>query len=122
MAAKLIESTFKSKRDTARVTTRQDAVSLKNVPDGTELQYVGHVIQEITNDITGEIFNSIMLMDSNGVVYATRSETFIRALDDILDIVADEEPDENGNVEPVILRITHGTSRSGNKFATCSLV
>ena len=117
MSAKVITSTFKTTRETAKVTTRDDVISIKNVQDGTEIQVVGYVKQEIVNENTGEIFNSVLILASDNKVYATRGKTFMRRLDEIIDIISDEPESD----EPFIIRISHGTSRSGNKFATCSL-
>ena len=115
MAAKLIESSFTNKRDIARVTTRQDAQPLKTVATGTEFEYTGYVVQEITNELTGEVFESILIAAADGQVYATRSESFIRGLKEILDIC-------EGDDEPIILRINRSTSRNGREFVSCSLV
>ena len=115
MSAKLIETSFEKKRDIARVTTRQDAISLKNVESGTQIEYLGYVIQEITNERTGEIFTSIMIASTDGNVYATRSETFIQGLKEILEICADD-PD------PIIIQINRSESRNGREFVSCSLV
>ena len=115
MSTKLIESSFEKKRDIARVTTRQDAVPIKTVPTGTEFEYTGYVLQEICNENTGEVFNSILIAAADGKVYATRSETFIEGLKEIIEICADDE-------EPIIIRINRSTSRNGREFVSCSLV
>lgn len=117
MAARVIETTFKA-RETLKVTTAQDVTPLKEVQDGTELDYIGHVIQEITNEKTGEVFKSITIKTESGY-YATRSEFFIRALSEIIDTIADFPDDEDD--EPIILRIVHRKSKNGNLFATCEL-
>lgn len=115
MSARVIESSYESKRDIARLTTSNSATPLKKVPDGQEIQYEGYVIQEITNELTGETFNSILVRDMGGTIYATRSESFIRALKEILDICADDE-------DPIVLRVERLESNKGNEFITCALV
>lgn len=117
MAARVIETTFKA-RETLRVTTASNVTPLKEIADGTEVHYLGHVIQEITNESTGEIFQSITVKTEEGYL-ATRSEFFIKALSEIIETIAnfsDEDDDE-----PIILRITHKKSKKGNLFATCEL-
>lgn len=115
MSATVTESSYISKRDIARVTTRQDAVPLKTVETGTQFNYSGYVIQEITNEATGEVFTSILIAADNGNVYATRSDSFIRSLKEILEICA-------GDDEPITLQINRGMSKNGREFVSCSLV
>ena len=119
MAARLIESSFTNKRDIARITTSNSAVPMKKVADGTELKYVGYVIQEITNDQTGEVFNSIVIKTDDNKLYATRSETFIRSLKEILEICKGEDGEPDG--DPIILKIERLESKNGNEFVTCAL-
>lgn len=114
MAARFLESSYTSKRDIARITTSNAATPLKELPAGTELSYEGYVLQEITNEQTGEVFTSIVIKDTDGKLYATRSESFIRALKEIIDICADDE-------EPIVLKIERLQSRAGREFITCAL-
>lgn len=115
MSARVIESSYESKRDIARLTTSNSATPLKKVADGAEIEYDGYVIQEITNELTGETFNSILIKSKDGTIYATRSESFIRSLREILDICADDE-------DPIVLRVERLESNKGNEFITCALV
>ncbi|HAE24744.1 MAG TPA: hypothetical protein DCG33_05335 [Prevotellaceae bacterium] len=114
MAAKFIESSYTNKRDIARITTSNAARPLKEMPAGTEIMYDGYVLQEITNEQTGEVFTSIVVKDTDGNLYATRSESFIRALKEIIEICADDE-------EPIILKLERLQSRAGREFITCAL-
>ena len=114
MSAKVIESSFQTKRDIARVTTSNDVTPLKKIDNGTEIVYEGYVLQEITNDQTGEVFTSCVLKAKDGRLYGTRSESFIRSLKEILDICADDG-------EEIVLRIERLESRNGNEFITCAL-
>lgn len=116
MAARVKKTTFGTSRATARITTRKDVTPMKEVQDGTEINLSGYVIQEITNEETGEIFDSILVADDQGNVYATRSATFIRDLEEIMSIIESDDSDE-----PVIIRLSHGKSKKGQVFATCSL-
>lgn len=112
------ETTF-SARDTLRITSATDAIPMKEVPDGTEINYIGHVIAEITNETTGEVFESVVVKAEDGALYATRSDTFRKALVEIIDTISKFEDDSE---EPIILKVKHLKSRSGNTFVTCQLV
>lgn len=114
MAAKFIESSYTNKRDIARITTSNSAQPLKGLPAGATIEYDGYVLQEITNEQTGEVFTSIVVKAADGQLYATRSESFIRALKEIIEICADDE-------EPIILKLERLESRSGREFITCAL-
>lgn len=114
---KVKETTF-SARDTLRITSANDAIAMKEVPDGTEINYIGHVITEITNESTGEVFESIVVKAEDGALYATRSDSFRKALLEIIDTIS-EFGDDDG--EPIILKVKHLKSRSGNTFVTCQL-
>lgn len=116
MSAKVVETSF-TRRDTLRVTTRDDAIPMKEVAAGTEITYSGHVISEITNEETGEIFTSIVVKSADGKLYATRSESFIKKIHEIMELIADEEPSD----EPLILMITKGKSKNGREFVSCAL-
>lgn len=117
MALKVKETTF-SARDTLRITSATDAIPMKEVPDGTEINYVGHVVTEITNETTGEVFDSIVVKSEDGTLYATRSDSFRKALIEIIDTIAEFGEDDN---EPIILTVKHLKSKSGNVFVTCQL-
>lgn len=119
MSAKVKETTL-SARETLKVTSSLDTIPMKEVEDGKEIQYCGHVIQEIVNENTGEIFESCTVISADGSQYGTRSESFIIALKEILETIADFS-DETDN-EPIILKIVKRKSKSGNMFTTCSLV
>lgn len=115
MSAKVLESTYTG-RNTLKITTRDDAVPMKEVPPGTELLYEGHVIQEIVNEQNGEVFQSIVVKTTDGKLYATRSESFIKKIHEIMEIVKDDPSDE-----PLILMITKGKSKNGREFVSCAL-
>lgn len=117
MAARVIETTFGA-RETLRVTTAQNVTPLKEVTDGTEVHYIGHVIQEITNETTGEVFQSVTIKTEDGYL-ATRSEFFIKALSEIIETIANFSNEDDD--EPIVLRIVHRKSKKGNLFATCEL-
>lgn len=117
MALKVKETTF-SARDTLRITSATDAIPMKEVPDGTEINYVGHVVTEITNETTGEVFDSIVVKSEDGTLYATRSDSFRKALLEIIDTIAEFGEDDG---EPIILTVKHLKSKSGNVFVTCQL-
>ena len=119
MSARVIETTFKA-RETLRITTATNITPLKDIPDGKEFTYYGHVVQEIINENTGEKFNSVTVKVGEDEYIATRSEFFRRALYEIIDTI-NEFPDEEESDEPMILKVQHLKSKKGNSFATCSL-
>ena len=125
MSATVKESNLKSKRDIMRITTRDDAIPMKDVPSGTEIKMVGYVIEDVTKDRgdnpTFETFECILILDTENNVYATRSATFIEKIRTIMKELEDETREENSESEPLLIRITQQKSRSGNNFVSCSL-
>lgn len=122
MSAKVIKS---SEGLTARqilgVTSRSDATPLKEVEHGTVIPYCGFIEQEIENEATGEVFISVLLIsepDENGdhKIYATRSESFIRSLYEIIDTLR-----EMNDTDPFSVKIEKLKSKNGREFVTCSL-
>lgn len=118
MSAKVLRSSTQSKREIARITTRDDARPMKEVQSGTEIEVKDWVLQEVTNERTGEIFQSIVIVNPDNELFATRSEFFIKKFFEIIDILADEEEPDDG---PFIIRVTKGKGRSGNEFTSCAL-
>lgn len=126
MSAQTKRTNLNSVREIMRITTRDDAIPMKDVPDGTEIDMVAYVVQEITKDRgedpSGEVFDSIMVLDRENRVYATRSETFIDKIDEIISALREAgEPVDDLNENPLRIRITHQKSRQGNTFVSCSL-
>lgn len=126
MSAVFKKSNLTSRRDILRITTRDDAISMKEVENGSEIAVTAYVIQEVTRDrgdhADGEVFNSIMVLDDKGTVYATRSDTFIEKLQEIMDELqeaGEDMSDLTGN--PLVIRITKQRSSKGNQFVSCSL-
>lgn len=122
MSAKVIRSSENlTAREILKTTSRVDATPLKEVETGFKIPFYGYVEQKIVNDNTGEVFNSIIVIsepDETGErkLYATRSESFTKALYEILDVLADM-----GDTEPFELRIAKMKSKAGREFITCSL-
>ena len=109
-----------------KITTRDDAISMKDVENGTEINMTAYVIQEIVKDRgadpSGEIFDSILVLDKSGALYATRSTTFIEKIHSIMEELSeDPETPFDFTANPLVLRVTHQKSRSGNNFVSCSL-
>ena len=127
MAAKFIESNLTDKKDILRITTRDDAVSMKTLDNGTQINVVAYVVQEITKDYNlvdddePEVFESIMVLDDQGRLFATRSDTFIRKIHEIVDLFRDPDtgafPDMKA--DPIPIKITRQTARSGREFVSC---
>lgn len=128
MSAKVKESNLTSKIDIMRITTRDDAIPMKDVQNGKEIAMTAYVIEEVTKDRgadpSGEVFECILVQDSDGAVYATRSETFIEKIRDIMDELLDGEDEDytlDLKSQPLMIRITQQKSRNGNNFVSCSL-
>lgn len=126
MSAKVKSSNLTNKREIMKITTRDDAIPMKDVPSGTEINVIAYVIEEVTKDRgtdpSGETFDCILVLDDKGDLYATRSETFINKIFDIMDTLTDDGEDVSDlAANPLTLRITQQKSRSGNMFVSCSL-
>ena len=126
MSAKVKSSNLTNNREIMKITTRDDAIPMKDVPSGTEINVVAYVIEEVTKDRgtdpSGETFDCILVLDDKGDLYATRSETFINKIFDIMDTLTDDGEDVSDlAANPLTLRITQQKSRSGNLFVSCSL-
>ena len=71
MSAKVLEaSEGLTARQILGFTSRNDAMPLKEVENGTVIPYCGHILQEIVNESTGEAFESMLLIsepDENGI-------------------------------------------------------
>lgn len=127
MAAKFVSSSLTDKKAIARITTRDDAISMKTLENGTIIQMAAYVKQEVTKDMPGsdpETFMSILVLDANGTLYATRSDTFMRKIEEIMELFVDEETGELPDLmaEPISIKITKQTARSGNTFVSCAFV
>ena len=120
MAAKVTETTFNA-RKTLAITGRNDAVPMKGLANHTVIPYGGHVIQHIQKEdrSTGEImeeFDSIIIATPDGELYATRSDSFMRSLREIIDQLA-----ADNDTDPFALDVYHGKSNAGREYTTCSL-
>lgn len=118
MAAKFIKASTTNKREIARITTRDDVTPMKKVETGRLIKVGAWVVQEVTNEDTGETFNTILVKDGDtGEIFGTRSEAFMRRFFEILDICAEDDSEE-----AITIQITRGTGKSGNEFVSCSLI
>lgn len=122
MSAKVLEA---SRELTARqilgFTSRNDATTLKEVEKGTVIPYCGHIIQEICNESTGEVFKSLLIIsepDESGVkkLYATRSESVQKSLNEIIKTL-----EEMGDNDPFSVSVDKLKSKNGREFITLSL-
>lgn len=122
MSAKVIRSSENlTAREILKVTSRVDAVPLKEVDNKTIIPFYGFVEQEIINENTGEVFTSMLVVsepaeDGERKLYATRSESFVKALDNIMEVLS-----EMGDTDPFSIQISKQKSKAGREFVTCSL-
>lgn len=114
MSATFKQSSIESKREIAKITTRDDVIPMKKLPEGTIIRYNAYVTQDIVKESDGEIFTSITIRDQEGKLYATRSEAFMKRFFEILEMCEDDG-------EPIDLLITRGTTNAGREFISCAL-
>lgn len=122
MSAKVIKtSEGLSARKVLACTSRSDVIAMKEVEKGTIIPYKGFIEQEIVNESTGEIFETLILIsepDDAGdpVLYGTRSESVKRALFEIIETLR-----EMGDTDPFSVRLDKLKSKNGREFITLSL-
>lgn len=122
MSAKVLKA---SENLTARqilgFTSRNDATPLKEVEKGTVIPYCGHILQEIVNESTGDVFESLLIIsepNESGMkkLYATRSESVKKSLEGIIDTLKDM-----GDSDPFSISVDKLKSKNGREFITVSL-
>lgn len=122
MSAKVIKtSEGMSARKVLSYTSRNDAIPMKELAKGTIIPFKGYIEQEIVNESTGEVFNSLLIIsepDESGydALYATRSESVMRSLFGIIDTLTDM-----GDVDPFSVKVDKLKSKNGREFITLSL-
>lgn len=122
MSAKVMKtSEGLTARKVLSYTSRSDVIPMKEVAKGTIIPYRGFVQQEIVNESTGEIFESLLLIsepDETGVpaLYGTRSESVKRSLFEIIDTLK-----EMGDTDPFSVKVDKLKSKNGREFITLSL-
>lgn len=122
MSAKVIKtSEGMSARKVLSYTSRNDAIPMKELAKGTIIPFKGYIEQEIVNENTEEVFNSLLIIsepDESGydALYATRSESVMRSLFDIIDTLTDM-----GDTDPFSVKVDKLKSKNGREFITLSL-
>lgn len=122
MSAKVIKtSEGMSARKVLSYTSRNDAIPMKELAKGTIIPFKGYIELEIVNECTGEVFNSLLIIsepDESGydALYATRSESVMRSLSDIIDTLTDM-----GDTDPFSVKVDKLKSKNGREFITLSL-
>lgn len=122
MSAKVIKtSEGLTARKVLSYTSRNDAIPMKELAKGTIIPFKGYIEQEIVNENTGEVFNSLLIIsepDESGydTLYATRSESVKRSLSDIIDTLTDM-----GDTDPFSVKVDKLKSKNGREFITLSL-
>lgn len=122
MSAKVIKtSEGMSARKVLSYTSRNDAIPMKELAKGTIIPFKGYIEMEILNESTGEVFNSLLIIsepDESGydALYATRSESVMRSLSDIIDTLTDM-----GDTDPFSVKVDKLKSKNGREFITLSL-
>lgn len=122
MSAKVLNASDNlTARQILGFTSRNDATPLKEVEKGTVIPYCGHILQEIVNESTGEVFESLLIIsepDESGMkkLYATRSESVKKSLEGIIDTLKDM-----GDSDPFSISVSKLKSKNGREFITVSL-
>lgn len=122
MSAKVIKtSEGMSARKVLSYTSRNDAIPMKELAKGTIIPFKGYIEQEIVNESTGDVFNSLLIIsepDESGydALYATRSESVMRSLSDIIETLTDM-----GDTDPFSVKVDKLKSKNGREFITLSL-
>lgn len=122
MSAKVIKtSEGLTARKVLSYTSRNDAIPMKELAKGTIIPFKGYIEQEIVNENTGEVFNSLLIIsepDETGydALYATRSESVMRSLSDIIETLNDM-----GDTDPFSVKVDKLKSKNGREFITLSL-
>ena len=122
MSAKVIKtSEGLTARKVLSYTSRNDAIPMKELAKGTIIPFKGYIEQEIVNESTGELFNSLLIIseqDESGydALYATRSESVMRSLFDIIDTLRGM-----GDTDPFSVKVDKLKSKNGREFITLSL-
>lgn len=122
MSAKVIKtSEGMSARKVLSYTSRNDAIPMKELAKGTIIPFKGYIEEEIVNESTGEVFNSLLIIsepDESGydALYATRSESVMRSLFGIIDTLTDM-----GDTDPFSVKVDKLKSKNGREFITLSL-
>ena len=122
MSAKVLEaSEGLTARQILGFTSRNDAIPMKEDEKRTVIPYCGHILQEMVNESTGEVIESMLLIsepDENGVkkLYATRSESVKKSLKEIISTLKDM-----GDNDPFSVSVDKLKSKNGREFITLSL-
>lgn len=122
MSAKVLNASDNlTARQILGFTSRNDATPLKEVEKGTVIPYCGHILQEIVNESTCEVFESLLIIsepDESGMkkLYATRSESVKKSLEGIIDTLKDM-----GDSDPFSISVDKLKSKNGREFITVSL-
>lgn len=78
---------------------------------GEVLELAAWIMYE-TEDSKGKNVTALSLLEKNGLIYATISETFIKKFNKILDYMAGEEFN---------IKVIGGTSKNGRQFVDCEI-
>ena len=125
MSAKVVKTSKNfdgNAREILKITSRNDVIPMKDISNNSIIPYCGFVEQEIVNENTGEVFNSILVVsepNEDGIkkLYATRSDSFKNALYEIVNAL-----EESGDTDSFSIQIMKLKSKNGREFITCNLV
>mgnify|MGYP004526552639 FL=1 len=96
-----------------KMTAGQTITSMKDVPDGTEIEVDGFITFEDGDETTGEINTITSILATDGKIYAFQSKTFRNMLEDI-HMIADGEKYK--------IKKISGKTKAGRDYINCDLV
>lgn len=101
-----------SKVEVYKMTQDKGAVSVKDVPDGTNLPVSGYLFYEAV-DHKGENHELLSVLGEDGAVWTCQSATFKRSFTQIADLFEDE---------PFSIKKMSGVTKANKDYVDCCLV
>lgn len=99
-----------------------DKKAMFNMTEGGTSNKVSDAVGEVihidswvlyeTEDSKGQQVTALAILEKNGLIYATISDTFVKKFNKILDYMDGEEFD---------VKVIGGTSKSGRQFVDCEI-
>ena len=114
------ESTKEGKLMLYALMNGNDAIQMKEVTDGTEIEIDAwceyHLTKdEASEDGTFDEMDCTVIKDAQGVIYATRSASVKRCIDDLCGLF-------DGDIKGIKVKKVTGKAKSGNTFVSITPV
>lgn len=102
-----------NKKDVFMLTKNQKIRTVKSLENGAKISVVHWIVFSDVNSATGKEVEILSMMDENGEVFATNSESFKEMFFDIVDIMDGED---------FTIEKLGGITKAGRDFVTCGLI